>query len=122
MKKRKKNQLAFLNIFISILFLILLLCSKLSDNITYLMMMTILVGWALPYFVLLITGIAMFKKLHPKLGLLFNLCSIFLNIGLLIFCFKLYDKYFLVLIIEYGIMLIINIINVIYYIDRKSVV
>lgn len=115
MKKQKKNLLAISNISIAILFLIILLLSKLSDNVIYLMMMTLMVGWAIPYFVLLITGIAMFKNNHPKLSLVFNLCCILLNIVLIIFCIKLYDKYFLVLIIEYGVMMLWSILNFIYY-------
>jgi len=116
MKKIKANKLPFLNIITSLVFLAILIFSKLSENVIYLMMMTLLIGWAIPYFVILLTGLSMLRKKFYKLGLIFNICNILLIIMLIIFCIRLFDKYFIILIVEYSIILIISIINIIFYI------
>lgn len=115
MPKKNKNILAYLNIVISIIFLAILSFSVISDNVIYLILMTLFIGWAIPYFVLIITGISMFNNHHPKLGLVFNICNFIITIILLLICLNVYDKYLLVLIIEYSCMNIISLINNIYY-------
>lgn len=115
MKKFKKNILAYSNIIISLLFLIIFSFSIISDNVIYLMFITLFIGWAIPYFVLIITGISMLKKHRPKLSLIFNLCNLIITLILLNLCLSSYDKYLLVLIIEYSIIILISLINIIYY-------
>lgn len=115
MKKFKKNILAYSNIIISLLFLIIFSFSIISDNVIYLMFITLFIGWAIPYFVLIITGISMLKKHRPKLSLIFNLCNLIITLILLNLCLSYYDKYLLVLIIEYSIIILISLINIIYY-------
>ena len=78
--------------------------------------MTIVIGWVIPYTVLLITGIAMYYKKQPKLVLIFNITNILLSIMITFLSLYLFDKKMLIIIIEYAIMAIVSIINVIYYI------
>ena len=113
---KKHNILAYLNIFTPILLLIILLITKLSENSIYIMMMTVIVGWLIPYFTPLITGLAFINKTHFKRAIILNISSIFLSIYCLIMICVLYDKNFLIMLIEYILIIIINIINTIYII------
>lgn len=114
--KRSKNILAYLNIIISLILLTILLFCVISDNVIYVMIMTLFIGWAIPYFVLIITGIVMIKNSHHRLGLISNLCCLILSIILIILCIKQFDKYMISLIIEYTIIIVFSIINTISYI------
>lgn len=110
------SKLKLLNIILPIIMFILLLVLKLSENTVYLFVMTLIIGWALPYFVLLITGFAQVKNLFHKLGLTLNIISIPLCILMLYLVISIYEPKQLVFIIEYSIIFIMNILNVIYYI------
>ncbi len=116
MKKKRKYILPIINIIIPILFFIIILFTKLSDNTMYFMVLSIIIGWAIPYVVLIITGLSMFQNKRPKLSLVFNVVNIFLNIMLIYFIVRMYDKHFFVFLIEYIIMLIISIVDSIYFI------
>ena len=67
----------------------------------------------LPYFVLILTGLAIFNKSHKKMGLTINIINILLTIMLLIFVICLYDKDLIVVLVEYIIIILISLINVI---------
>lgn len=117
MKLIKKHLLSIINIIIPIILLVILLFSKLNENIMYLMMITVLIGWIIPYFVLIITGLSLIKNNKPKLTLIFNVVNIFLTIMIFIFLIRLYDKTFLIMVISYVIIFIISIINTIYILN-----
>ena len=104
----KDNLLSILNIIVSIISIIFLLFTKLSENVIYLMM--------IPYIVPLITGLSLLNKSHYKLSLVFNIVSLLLCIMLLVFTIRLFDKKFMVFLIEYSIFILLHIINIIYYI------
>ena len=116
MKKIKENIIPVLNIIISLTLGIILLFSKLSDNTIYIMVMSLIVGWAIPYLVLLITGITMLYKIHYKLTLIFNIINILLCILLLFLVISIYDNKMLVFLVDYIIIGIMSITNVIYFI------
>ena len=117
-KKDKKTKiLALTNILLPLILFGILLFSDLSENVIYIMVMTIVIGWVIPYTVLLITGIAMYYKKQPKLVLIFNITNILLSIMITFLSLYLFDKKMLIVIIEYAIMAIVSIINVIYYIN-----
>ena len=40
----------------------------------YLMMITVLIGWIIPYFVLIITGLSLIKNNKPKQDTIFISC------------------------------------------------
>lgn len=116
-KKDKKTKiLALTNILLPLILFGILLFSDLSENVIYIMVMTIVIGWVIPYTVLLITGIAMYYKKQPKLVLIFNIANILLSIMITFLSLYLFDKKMLIVIIEYAIMAMVSIINVIYYI------
>ena len=77
------NKLKVINILLPIVLFLILLFSKLSEKTVYIFVMTLFIGWALPYFVLLITGFAQVKNLFHKLGLTLNIISVPMSILLL---------------------------------------
>lgn len=110
------NKLKVINILLPIVLFIILLFSKLSEKTVYIFVMTLFIGWALPYFVLLITGFAQVKNLFHKLGLTLNVISVPMSILLLYLVITIYDKKLLIFVIEYIIIIVMNILNIIYYI------
>lgn len=116
MNKNKKKLLSRINIVTPLVLFLILLFTELSENVIYLMMITLLIGWAIPYSVLLITGLSLIKNKNPKLALIFNIVNTLLCIMIITFTIKLYDNNFLILLIEYIIISIISIINSIYFI------
>lgn len=110
------NKLKVINILLPIVLFLILLFSKLSEKTVYIFVMTLFIGWALPYFVLLITGFAQVKNLFHKLGLILNVISVPMSILLLYLVITIYDKKLLIFVIEYIIIIVMNILNIIYYI------
>lgn len=110
----KKYILPIVNIVLSLICFIVLFFSKLSDNTVYLMMITMLVGWAIPYFVLLVSGLELISMKHPKMSLVFNVLNVLVCLMDLIFTIRLFDKKMLILLIEYILMGILSLINVVY--------
>jgi hypothetical protein len=110
------NKLKVINIVLPLIMFALLLVFKLSEKTIYLFVMSLIIGWALPYFVLLITGFAQVKNLFHKLGLTLNILSIPLCLLMLFFISSIYEPKQIIFIIEYIIIIIMNIINIVYYI------
>lgn len=112
----KRKILSIIEVILPIILFIILLVSKLSDNLMYIIMMSAFIGWAIPYFVILLSGIAMLKDSHHKLALIINILAALLDVVLLIFSFELYNKKMIVPITEYIILFVFSIINIIYFI------
>ena len=112
--KIKKYILPGINILISVLGILSLLIFRMSENVIYIMMMTVMIGWIIPYFVPLITGIALINKSHYKRALVLNIVSILMIIFLIVMIKILYDKKMLFMLVTYIIFVIINIVNTIY--------
>ncbi len=109
-----KKVLSGINILISLIAIVSLFVFKMSDNVVYIMMMTAMIGWIIPYFGPLITGLAILNESHYKRALILNIVSILMIIFILIMIRILYDKKMSVMLITYLVLLVINIINVIY--------
>lgn len=116
MKKFKKNILGIINIVIPIILGIVLLFSKLSENVIYIMVMTLIIGWAIPFAVPIVTGLTIIYKKQPKLALIFNIVNLLLCIMIILLCIYLYNKEMLIMIIEYSIIGTLSIANIIYFI------
>ncbi len=110
----KKLVLLLVNIILPIVCFLILLFSKLSDNMFYLIMATVLVGWIIPYFSLIITGLEFIGMKHSKMALWFNILSFLINIINIIFTIRLLDKRMIILLVEYILMMFVQIINIIY--------
>ena len=98
-----------------VLFLVLLF-TKTSDNFVYIIIMSLFVGWAIPFFTLIVSGIAILASKHTRLNLIFNIISLLVSLFLIFLVIKIYDKKFLILLIEYIYMSVLTIINIIYLI------
>ncbi len=109
-----KKKLAILDMLLPIIMLLVLLFLKLSDQTVYLIIMTLFVGWVIPYFITIISGIVILKESHQRLGIIANFMSTLLLIILIVFTVKLYDKKMLIFLIEYIVLLILTVINFLY--------
>lgn len=116
MKKIKKNLLGIINILLPIILGIILLFSELSESVIYIMVMTLIIGWAIPFAVPIVTGLTIIYKKQHKLALVFNIVNLLLCIMILFLSIYLYDKKMLIMIIEYSCIGVLNIINIIYFI------
>ena len=116
MKKLKRRILGIINIIIPIVLGIILLFADLSENVIYIMVMTLIIGWAIPFAVPIITGLTIIYKKQPKLALIFNIVNLLLCIMIILLCIYLYDNKMLTMIIDYSIIGLLSIINIIYFI------
>lgn len=119
-----KKILSIINIILPILLFSLLFLFDYSDNIIYIIIMSLFVGWIIPYINLMITGLSVMIDNHHKLSLVFNILNILLNALLIFLIALIYEKKFLIMIVEYAIMLILSIINTIYFkkkVDEDSI-
>jgi len=87
-----KKKLAILDILIPIILLVILLFSKLSDNTVIIISLTLFIGWVIPYFVNIITGIIIIKNSHHQLGIIANILSIILLLIIITLVIRLLDK------------------------------
>ena len=78
--------------------------------------MSLFVGWAIPFFTIIVSAIAIATSKHTRLNLIFNIISSLVSLFLIFLVIKIYDKKFLILLIEYIYMLVLTIINIIYLI------
>lgn len=111
----KRKLIAMVNIIIPIIMFIIWLLNETSENIVHLITFSLFIGWLIPYIVPLLTGIAILNKSHEKLSFTCNLFCILQTIMLIIIIINLYDKNFLIMLIEYIILLILCLSNFILY-------
>lgn len=111
-----KKLISIIEPLLSIIMFLVLLFTKTSDNFVYIMIMSLIIGWIIPYIVLIVSGLSIIQNKFTKLNLVSNILSFLLCLFLLFLIIKIYEKKFLILLIEYIIIAIINIINIIYLI------
>ncbi len=116
-----KKILSIINIVVPFLLFGLLFFFNPGTNFIYIMMMSLFVGWLIPYFNLLITGLSIHRDKHSKLTLIFNIFNVLLNILLLFLIVLIMEKSFIIFIVEYSIMIVISIINIIYLKKRVDI-
>ncbi len=116
-----KRILSIINIVVPILLFGLLFFFNPGTNFIYIMMMSLFVGWLIPYFNLLITGLSINRDKHNKLTLIFNMFNVLLNILLLFLIVLIMEKSFIIFIVEYSVMIVISIINIIYLKKRVDI-
>ena len=73
MKKIKRRILGIINIILPIILGIILLFADLSESVIYIMVMTLIIGWAIPFAVPIVTGLTIIYRKQPKLALIFNI-------------------------------------------------
>ncbi len=112
-----KKILPIINAISGVAAFLILLFTKTSNNFVYIIIMSLFIGWALPFLSLIISGITIAIDKHHKLTLIFDILAFLLIAFLLFLIFKIYDKHFLILVIEYFYIAILNIINIIYLIN-----
>lgn len=116
MKKIKRRILGIINIILPIILGIILLFADLSESVIYIMVMTLIIGWAIPFAVPIVTGLTIIYRKQPKLALIFNIVNLLLCTMIILLCIYLYDKKMLTMIIDYSIIGLLSIINIIYFI------
>lgn len=110
---KKEKILMLTNLILPLVLFAILLFSDLSEKFMSIISITIIIGWALPYFVLILTGLSIYNKSHKKLGLTLNLLNIILLAFLIILILNIIEKNLIIILIEYILMLIVSIINTI---------
>ena len=119
----KRKILGSLEIIASLIMLAILLFNKISDNAYFFIMITVFIGWVIPYFITILSGITILKDSHHKLNIISNILNIILLGVLLFFLIKLYDKGFIIFLVEYIIMIVITNIQYflfVYPLQKKS--
>lgn len=117
------NKIKFINVILPIILLMILLFTNIGDNFVYIISLTMVIGWFLPYVSLILTGISMFNNSHKKLALFLNITSILLSLIIIFLIVKIFEKSFTIALIEYIIITILSTINtIIIYKDITSII
>ena len=109
-----KKKLAICDILIPLILLGILLFVKLSDNTVVILMLTLFIGWVIPFFINILTGITLIKDTHQRIGRIANFFNIILTLIIIILTIRLIDKKLIVMLIEYIILLILSVCNYLY--------
>lgn len=112
----KNKILAWINIIIPLILFIILNITEYSDNIITIITLTLFVGWLIPYLNTFLTGIALLTNTRHKMCAISNILSTILSTIITIMIISIYDNNFLSMLLEYIVLIIINLINSIYYI------
>ena len=122
-----KNKIwAIINIISPIIMFIILVNNNMSEKFVNIITLSLFIGWIFPFLNLLINGLSMLIKINTKMSIFFNIISFILNILLIIAVVLLYDKNLITILIEYIIIAIINLVNIIiniykYHQENKNV-
>lgn len=109
-----KNKIwGIINILLSITLFIILLFKDISVQFVNIITFSLFIGWLFPYVTLLTNGLCILAKINNKIVINFNIISFILNILLIIFVIILYDNKLLTVLIEYILIAIVNLINII---------
>lgn len=109
-----KNKIwGFINILISITLFTILVFNDMSGQFVNIITFSLFIGWLFPYVTLFVNGLCSLSKINNKIIIYFNIISFILNILLIIFVSILYDDKLLIVLIEYILIAIINLINII---------
>lgn len=111
----KRKILALLNIIIPILSLILIYFNtNIDEALLYIIVLTLVIGFIMPFFVLLVTGLTILNESHQKITIIANILSIILNIILIYLLIITLNKNLILVLVTFIIILLLNIINIIY--------
>lgn len=111
-----KKIISIINFILTIIVFIILFFTNVSEKFVNIITLSLIIGWIMPYFSLLISGLTIYLEKHLKMSLVFNILSFLVSIFLIYLCLKIYTKSFLNLIINYILISIINVINIFYLI------
>ena len=112
--------IGILNIVLGSCLLILLHFIDVPDVFSSIMVMSLFVGWIFPYIALIIIGIGILIKSNYLITLLFSIINILVIIFMIFLVGRVYSSKFLIVIIEYIIMLVLTIVNIVYLIMNKD--
>ena len=112
--------IGFSNIVFGIGLLILLHFVNVSDRFSSIMLMSLFVGWIFPFIGLVVSGLGILIHSNFKITLIFNIVNILVILFMGFLVIKVYDSKLLIVLIEYIVMLVINILNIVYLMINKD--
>ena len=112
--------IGFSNIVFGIGLLILLHFVNVSDRFSSIMLMSLFVGWIFPFIGLVVSGLGILIHSNFKITLIFNIVNVLVILFMGFLVIKVYDSKLLIVLIEYIVMLVINILNIVYLIINKD--
>ena len=117
-----KKILGIIDIITAIVSFIILELSNTGVIFSTIMMLTLFVGWIFPFIALLLSGIAILIHAKYYINIVFNIINVLLTIIILFLCISVYESSLLLIIIEYSIIILLSILNIIYIKKNKEVI
>ena len=108
------KKLSIINIIYSILSLIIMLLVDIHDNFFYVIFLTGIIWFIMPFFCLFISSILNLRNIKHKVSLIANVLSASISLLIIIYIIRLINKNMIVVLILYILVFILNIINVIF--------
>ena len=108
------------SIVLGIVLLVLLHFVEVPDKFSSIMLMSLFIGWIFPFIALILSGIGILIHSNYLVTLLFNIINILVLLFMIFLVGKIYSSKFLIILIEYIIMLGITIADIVYLIINRD--
>jgi hypothetical protein len=107
--------IAKINIILPIVLFILMSFFNVSEYFVTIMTLTLVIGWLIPYLSLILTGLAMTYEVEQNKSYILNILSLLVSILIIILTISILEKKLIIILVEYIIISIMNILNIIIY-------
>ena len=107
--------IAKINIILPIVLFILMSFFNVSEYFVTIMTLTLVIGWLIPYLSLILTGLAMTYEVEQNKAYILNILSLLVSILIIILTISILEKKLIIILVEYIIISIMNILNIIIY-------
>lgn len=108
------------SIVLGIVLLVLLYFVEVPDKFSSIMLMSLFIGWIFPFIALILSGIGILIHSNYLVTLIFNIINILVLLFMIFLVGKIYSSKFLIILIEYIIMLGITIADIVYLIINRD--
>ncbi len=108
------------SIVLGIVLLVLLHFVEVPDKFSSIMLMSLFIGWIFPFIALILSGIGILIHSNYLVTLIFNIINILVLLFMIFLVGKIYSSKFLIILIEYIIMLGITIADIVYLIINRD--
>lgn len=107
--------LAKINIILPIVLFIGMTFFNVSEYFVTIMTLTLVIGWLIPYLSLILTGLSMQFEVEENKAYILNILSLLLSILISFLTISILEKKLIIILVEYIIIGLMNIINIIVY-------
>ena len=114
--------IGIISIILSIILFIVLQFLDVSVVFSTIMVISLFIGWILPYIGLILEGICILLHSNYYVTLVFSIFNLLLTLIMIFLIIKVYDSKLLGVLMEYIIIEVMNVINIVYLIINRDII